>query len=191
MPFFLDWLNAIAPNIKINVISNLGLNDLSDALENRTIDLAIGYYHLEDNNLFNDELFDERLICLLNDDFSNTKGWISYKHFVNMKHIHVNSIDDKLNRIDEIMKKKDNKRKIAVDISTIAGAALITAKTGYVATIPSKAANSFYAFGNMKLFLPPVSLPGFKIFNYWGQKQNEDEAIQWLRKSIFKLSDRF
>lgn len=77
-------------------------------------------------------------------------------------------------------------RHIAVRIPYFATAALLTANSDMILTIPRRAAEMFAADDRLRIVEPPLELPEFGYRMLWHERIHSEPDHAWLRQLVLR-----
>ena len=177
----LEQLTSYAPNIKIR-ISNLGKEFVLNALDNNSIDLFIGAGLPLKNWHVRQELYQEKLVCVVKDDSLEE---LSIEDYIERTHILVSLRDDFISEYDRILEQQNLSRRIVWSTPHFMTVPFLLVNSNCMALLPNRMAQRCKRDMNLKLFLPPIAIEGFAISAIWHQRNNNSLRHQWLRSQIF------
>jgi len=113
------------------------------------------------------------------------KTYLSYGHIL-MTPLHMKPYS----LTDEILKKKDMKRKIMLHVPNVLSGLSFLRNTNLIATVPSSIKKKAEVDFRLKSFPTPLEIPQIDISMIWHNMQNHDPSHQWLREKIQKTSKK-
>jgi DNA-binding transcriptional LysR family regulator len=86
--------------------------------------------------------------------------------------------------VDAPLKGLKRQRRVAVTLPHFLAGPAIVARTDFVMTLPRRIARLFSELYALRIFLPPLPVPGFDVSVAWTPRSDTDAAIGWLRDQI-------
>jgi DNA-binding transcriptional LysR family regulator len=83
--------------------------------------------------------------------------------------------------VDAPLKRLRRKRRVAVTLPHFLAGPAIVARTDFVMTIPHRIARKYSELYSLRIFAPPLRVPGFEVAMAWPTRREADPAINWLR----------
>lgn len=175
----LAYFEHHAPGVSLRILP------YSDAmqrqLEDGTADLIMGLA-VAGSGLKQKGVYDETLVVLVREGHPALAedGSISLDRYVEYGHIFVSGQDGP-GLVDKVLAEHDRRRHIALRTPYFMGVPFITAGSDLIATVPRALAREASTFAPLRLVVPPVSLPTFRITMTWHERAHRDPGHAWLR----------
>lgn len=178
LPILLSRLEEIAPNITLEVVT-VDMTKLSDWLITGKIDAAICNKNLEDNSLNSLKLFDEKYVCLINDDSEKETKKFDLDDFLMGNHAVV-AASTGHNLVESYLSKKGLRRKIKLQVPQFSILGELIVKHNLIVTVPSRIGEYFKHNKKIKIFDVPFELPSFEVTLHWYKKSGDQSAQKWF-----------
>ncbi|MBB5392313.1 MULTISPECIES: LysR family transcriptional regulator [unclassified Herbaspirillum] len=187
LPKLLDRLRRDAPLASILSLSMSPL-ELSAALENGEVDLAVGYFpDLKNRNFFQQRLFSHDFICLLSADHPHRSRKITIDQFLRMGHAVIKAEGRSQELFEQFLIRQKIQRRIVLSTPHFMSIPFLIASSDLIATVPRAVGESFAQFSNIKLVEPPFEIPSFDLRQHWHRKYHKDGGNAWLRAVIAEM----
>ncbi|SDR59988.1 transcriptional regulator, LysR family [Rhizobiales bacterium GAS113] len=99
-------------------------------------------------------------------------------------HILVSVFGDRTGVVDEALVQIGRRRKIAAQLPYFATAALMTASTDAILTLPGRAMRQLSDANNLITFRPPLQIKSFDYRMIWHERSSADFGAVWLREKM-------
>lgn len=187
LPRLLDTLRREAPGASITSVT-LPPSELAVALEQGTVDLAVGYFpDLKHRNFFQQRLFSHSFICLLSASHPYRQKKFSMQQFLSMGHAVVKAEGRSQEVFEQLLARKRIERRVVLSTPHFMSIPFVIASSDLVATVPRAVGESFAQLAAIKLVEPPMDIPGFDLKQHWHRKYAKDGANAWLRAMLAQL----
>lgn len=189
LPRLIERLRAAAPHSAIRSVS-MPPQQIARGLENREIDLAVGYFpDLVQNNFFQQRLFTHRFACLMRAGHPRYAKRLSLKAFLEIEHAVVHPEGRSHELFEKLLERKRIRRKIAVHTPHFLSIPIIVSRSDLMATVPHALALYFARLAPQQfaVALPPLEVGGFDVKQHWHRKFHHDARNRWLRRQVAEL----
>lgn len=186
-PPLIRRLRAIGSRIALHV-APLEETVKADALARGDIDLALGYFRRPDENLHTRALFDERFVCLVRRHHPVVRRRLTLKQFVALDHVLVAPRGVAYGMVDEQLERRGLARRIALAIPHFLQVPFVVAETDCIATLAERVAQRFVTLLPLKIFPPPLEVPGFPVSILWHTRTQHSPAHRWLREQLVEIA---
>ena len=186
-PPLIRRLRAIGSRIALHV-APLEETAKADALARGDIDLALGYFRRPDENLHAHALFDERFVCLVRRNHPVVRRRLTLKQFVALDHVLVAPSGVAHGVVDEQLERRGLARRVALAIPHFLQVPFVVAETDYIATLTERVAQRFVSLLPLKIFPPPLEVPGFTVSMLWHARTQHSPAHRWLREQLVEIA---
>lgn len=175
----------IAPSVRFSAIP-LSRVVLVTQLETGEVDLAIGSFPQLMAGIREQTLFSETYVCVV----ARTPGGpasLTEARFRSTGHILVaghplGHVHEETERRIRAFVGVDN---IRVESQSFLLAAEMAQRQELILTVPSRVTQMLNA-SRVKIFPPPITLPGFDVKQYWHERFDDDPGNRWLRTTILQ-----
>ncbi len=189
LPKLIEWVDEAAPGLRFNVWPVDGA-DIPDAFSRRKIDLAIGNIPFLHDNFRRQRLFDEDFVAIVRQGHPLAKESITEEEFVSYPHIAFTPRSNRGARIDQLLKERNLKRLVALQIPNYLSMAPLVAKSDYIAPMPFRIAQAFRDTFPIKIIKLPLPFKAVTISQFWHEQMHNDPGLRWLRALLFQLCQR-
>jgi DNA-binding transcriptional LysR family regulator len=185
LPKLLNHLKAIAPWIHIEV-RHLG-SDTPHLLESGDADLAMGFTLDMPADYFQQELFHERLVCMVSRKHPRIGARISRRQFLKESHVVASPLGTAHWIYDKALEDQGIKRRIALRVPSFLGLSQIVANTELLVLVPIHLGKILAREGNVKILPAPIRLPSYPVKQFWHKRYHRDTGNKWLRGVVAGL----
>lgn len=189
LPRLIQRLRAEAPGCDVATVS-MAPRRLAAALEDGSVDLAVGYFpDLAGAGIMRSLLFERGFLCLAAAKHPRLRTrQIRLDAFLSESHVVVASEERTEERFERFLREKRLARRVLVSVPHMLAVPMIVAHSDLVATVPYSAAISFARYPGVRLHEPPVQPPRIPVAQHWSQRFAKDPANQWLRALVGQIS---
>jgi DNA-binding transcriptional LysR family regulator len=182
MPPVLAKLARLAPRAAINMIP------VQPAFKERALDageasLLVGIFTAAPDECKMAELWTETMVCVARHDHPAVKSRLTVGQFVAQPHVAVGLYGGP-SAVDNVLGVRQLKRHVACTVATFVGAPLVAASTNCIATVPRRLAERLAAPLKLRIFEPPLPIPGFTIVALWHRRSDDEPTERFLRNLI-------
>lgn len=186
MPKLLEKLDEIAPTIRIDL--SYVTERTPQLLEDGDVDLAIGFLSNLDAGFFQQKLFSDKFVCLIQADHPRIRGNpLTMKQFTSESHLVVTTQGTRHRIIEQFLHNLKIERHIGLRIPNYLGVASVISHTNYLATVPARFGHAVAEAGNFKVLSLPFDVPEYSVMQHWHERYSRDLGIRWLRQLIAAL----
>ena len=190
LPRLAGALAAAAPGVRLEA-QQLPTPQLARALAMGQVDLALGFFLFDSDDFLRQRLFAARYACVARRDHPDISERLTLALYRSLGHV-VTSFDNTAHAdaIDAILRSPAVKANIAMKVGHFLSIGPIVAETGYIATIPRNLALSFERAWRVRMYEPPLKLPGYEVSQNWHVRFDQEPGLAWLRAEIQALFGR-
>ncbi|CAE6843412.1 PCP degradation transcriptional activation protein [Paraburkholderia aspalathi] len=186
MPYLLAHFRSAAPGIRLDV--SYPSEHTAHQLESGEIDLAIGFLAQLDAGIYQQQLFMDRFVCIVNRDHSRLKGdVIGLEEFEQESHLVVATQGTGHIIVDETLERYNIRRKVGLRIPNFLGVVSNIVCTEYLAIVPERFAHILAEDNPIKIMELPFTIPKYGVKQHWHVRYSRDPATSWLRETIARL----
>jgi DNA-binding transcriptional LysR family regulator len=189
MPGLMRRLGAQAPSVEI-LVRPLP-SDLTEALEEERIDLALSPYPEPRAALAAQKLFDERFVCVLRRNHPALRRRarrLNLETFTSLPHVQIAPRGARGGAVDDWLARHGKTRHVTLRVADFLVAPLVVAETDLLLTVPSRVARVFARSHGLALLEPPGEFPRFSIWQIWHQRRRQEPAHAWLRGMVSQVA---
>jgi len=189
VPAMLRRLRAGAPNVRIEVRAPDPAR-ASDLLANGELDLRIAWITSPAPSLRAMQLFEDRLVCIVDQGHPSVHGRITLEQFTALPHArtlgthHTTSI----RVVDEAVARLGRRLAQSFLVQHFSTIPAMIVGTDVVATLPRTRAMEFAARYPLQVLDPPLRLPRVRYAAYWHERSHNEPAHRWLRQQLREVA---
>lgn len=185
LPRLLSHVRAAAPGITLEASR---INEaLAKNLQMGEADLALGYLPWLDTGFYQQTLYSQDWICLVNARHprlasANTgiiKDW-SLNAYQAEAHIGI-SAGTGYQLLDSAIASQGISRQIVLELPGFLGLSAILTTTDLVATLPRGIGETLAKSAGLQVLPCPFAIPSFPVKQYWHERYHHDSANRWMR----------
>jgi DNA-binding transcriptional LysR family regulator len=183
MPLVLKYMSEHAPGARLTIL-DLRPDEVVDALDRGTIDLAVGYFLGMPNWAHQQSVRNTSYVCAVRKDHPQIHDSLSLEQFLNASHAMYWTSGSPHSAVEEALARLDLTRDVTLRLPRFSAVPFFIAQSDLIATIPEDLGQAFSGLINIKVFKPPLKLPNFEIRQYWHERHHADPANKWLRRIV-------
>jgi DNA-binding transcriptional LysR family regulator len=185
LPRLVERLRREAPHCNVATVS-MTPRALAEALDDGSVDLAIGYFpDLASAGLAQAGLFERGFRCLAAASHPRLRRErIGLDDFLAEAHVVVTSEGRVEERFERFLKEKRLARRVQVSVPHMLAVPMIVANSDLIATVPDSAAVAFARYPGLQLHTPPIELPLITVAQHWSLRVDNDPVNRWLRALV-------
>jgi DNA-binding transcriptional LysR family regulator len=193
LPRLLSHVRAAAPGITLEA-SRIN-EDLAKNLQMGEADLALGYLPWLDTGFYQQTLYSQDWICLVNAHhprLTTTSGKVSERTsgeslsswnlatYQSEAHISISS-GTGYQLLDDALSSQGISRQIVLELPGFLGLSAILSTTDLVATLPRGFGETLARAAGLQVLPCPFAIPSFPVKQYWHERYHHDSANRWMR----------
>lgn len=183
LPRLLQCVRVEAPGVNLVVSQSSRLEMLRQVAESE-LDGGIGVFPLVPEELESDLLFQERFVLVTDRRNLTAPTELSLSDYLAAPHIHVSTQAMHHSHVDNALRARGLKRRIAVLVPHFTVAAELLVGTDLLLTIAARAINIEKISPNLVVLEPPFAIPNFDFVSIWRAGADRNLELAWLRSSI-------
>lgn len=184
LPGLLTYVREHAPGVRLESIK------LSPAtateLETGEADLAIGYVPELDAGFYQQALFEQGWVCLVNASHPRIGSVLDRKAYMREGHIHITYGTGERMLEDALRRARIERRKV-LQMPVYLGVPSIVSSSDLIATVPSLTGHTLASNFGLNIFPCPFPVPPFTVKQYWHERYHQDAGNHWLRRVFEEL----
>lgn len=155
-------------------------------LERGEADLQVGFFRRLPPGHQAEELFEDRLVCVVRKDHPlvKDKKTMPLATYTKLQHVLVSHQPDGRGVVDDALAALRLSRTIALRVSHFLLVPSIISSTDYVAALSELVARSFAAVWPLQMYKLPVDVNTANVHMLWHERTNGSAAHAWLRKVV-------
>jgi len=135
-------------------------------------------------------LFDGDFLCAVRRDHPRAKRKLSLETYLSLLHVQIAPRGEPGGPVDDALAARGLSRRVAVRTPSFLAAPLLVAQSDYVLTAPALMLRPLARPLGLRLHEPPLAVPGFRIFQAWHPRTQDDAAHRWFRSLIAEVARR-
>jgi DNA-binding transcriptional LysR family regulator len=185
LPELLAHLRAVAPNVRL-VATRIDANT-EHALRSGEADLAMGYAPWLDAGFYQQALFPQHWVCLVNHSQHQVGNKMTLQAYKKLGHVMVTPAASSAQLLEDALAANAIERRVILQIPGYLGLAGIIAASDLVATLPSQIGTVLATMSNLRVLDCPFPVPQFTVKQHWHERYHDDAGNRWLRNEIAGL----
>lgn len=184
LPRLMARLREEAPLVGLEALRIDG--NTAAALASGEADLAMGYIPWLETGIYQQALFDQSWVCLVNARHARVGDAISLEQYQSEFHIGM-ATGTGHQLLDAALMTQDIVRKVLLELPVFSGIGAIVASTDLLATLPGHIGVTLAEQFGLKVIECPFPIKGFTVRQHWHARYHTDAGNRWLRKLIAEL----
>ncbi|MDN4572530.1 LysR family transcriptional regulator [Pandoraea cepalis] len=186
MPRLLKHFGDVAPHIRIDL--SYTSEHTARQLESGEIDLAMGFLTNLDPGIYQQQLFTDRFVCIVNREHRRLAGTsLTLEEFERESHLIVATHGTGHVIVEETLERQGIKRRIGLRIPNYLGVVSNIVCTECLAIVPERFARIIAESNPIKVMELPFTVPNYRVMQHWHERYSRDPASVWLRETIGTL----
>ncbi|HWK44462.1 MAG TPA: LysR family transcriptional regulator [Stellaceae bacterium] len=178
LPHILRHVRAVAPNVRIEAAH---INaETPRALRSGDADLALGLIPDLERGFFQQTLYPQDWVCLINPRHPRVRGVLSLEMYQAEEHIGIVS-GTGAELLSAAIERRNVMRRLALELPGFLGLPAIIGTTDLIATLPRHIGETLAAVYGLTVLPCPIDIPGFTVKQHWHARLHHDAASRWLR----------
>ena len=116
------------------------------------------------------------------------RGKPRLERFVSFAHLLVAPLGTPTGLVDDILARRQMKRRVARTLTSFVDAGLLAAETNYVLTLPRTVVAALRARFRLEVLRVPLVLPKFTISVIWHRRNDKHPEHAWMREAIARAT---
>ncbi|UUX70388.1 LysR family transcriptional regulator [Pseudomonas putida] len=185
VPPILRRLGEDAPNTDLRCVS-LPHQQLEQALEQGSVDLAVGYFpDLQGEQVKTQALFEHNFTCIVRRNHPSIGDTLSLEQFLAADHLVVNQEGRSQKIFEQRLRELKLQRRVHLEVPHFMSVPQLIASTNMVATVPLSL-GVWFASEQIKMLTPPIEVEKFELKLHWHRQMEDDPAVSWFRNAVFE-----
>ena len=186
LPQLLAHVRTVAPHIKLEAARMDGAT--ARALETGEADLAIGYAPWLESGMYQQTLFPQDWVCLLNPAHprieqasgKTSAKSLSLRQYQEEAHIGI-AAGTGYQLLEEALRQQQIRRRVLLELPGFLGLGPIVSTTDLLVTLPRHIGETVARLSGLKVFSCPFAVPSFEVKQHWHARYHHDVSNRWLR----------
>lgn len=132
-------------------------------------------------------LYEERFVVVLRKGHPRVRKRLDLDTWASLTHVFVAPRGTPGGVVDTVLASHHRARRVGLAVPHFLVAPHVVAGSDMVATLGARVAAAFTKLLPLKVFEPPVPVPGFKVYLAWHARTHDDPAMKWLRALLLTL----
>lgn len=188
LPALSRAMKKAAPNVRLDV-RQIPWDDVPYALATGAVDLAIGSLPMVKGRTFVKKLRRESYVVLMCRNHPLASKELGLDDYMESTHLSIDAPSSGHAFIEALLQGMGLCRDIRLTISHYLAAERALKGSDYLLTIPKVAISAFHGFSDFVIRPVPFSLPNFEIGLHWHERASGDQAVQWLKGEVVRISE--
>ena len=184
LPQLLAHVRLVAPGVRLGAVRIDA--QTANALESGEADLALGLIPELGAGFYQQGLYEQDWVCLVNASHPRIKNNLSLIAYRNEGHIDITSGTGH-QLLDTALKHQLIERQIVLQLPGFLGIPAIVSTTDLIVTLPRHIGETLAKVSNLQVFSCPVPIPTFTVKQHWHARYHRDAANRWLRNVCAEL----
>jgi DNA-binding transcriptional LysR family regulator len=186
MPRLMARLSKAAPNMDLHVITED--RDLAlEALDRNRVDIALGNFTDVKSSIRLQPLFQEDFVCLVRRDHPVMRTELSIDALLSHPHLLVSASGARSGIFDDILGRRQQKRRIAVSVSHFLLAPYLLEDSDMIGVFTRRAAETLRRTFRLEQLEIPFKFANFEASMAWHLRSDRDSAMGWLRTQVMRI----
>jgi DNA-binding transcriptional LysR family regulator len=162
-------------------------DDPLSALASRELDVVIADRWRVKSQREVSVLFDETFISLARIDHPRLPEHVDLNSYLAEDHALIAPRGLTSGNVDQALRSLGRTRRVALTVPYYLAAAALVATTDLILTLPRRIASNLHCDGRLRLFEPPLAVPGFDVVCASHPRGASEMPIMWLQQLIQRI----
>ena len=186
VPALLETIRTQAPNMRVSILP-LGRRPAMEALEDQSIDIALGFAWDLPSKIHKVALFEERYCVVMRKGHPLARGDMELKTYLGAEHLIVSPNGDLSGIVDDELAKQGKTRHVAMAVPQFLPALSILATTDLIATLPSRLAASERKRFGLVTCIPPIKIRRFTVSAMLHERNKNSAMHEWVLGALLDI----
>jgi len=178
LPQLLAHVRSLAPGIRLGATRIDA--QTGHALESGEADLALGLIPELGAGFYQQSLFTQDWVCLVNARHPRIKKELSLDTY--QKEAHIAIVSGTGHRLlDAALERLHISHRVVLELPGFLGLAAIISSTDLLITLPRQIGETLARIGDLRVFPSPFAIPSFTVKQHWHTRYHRDAGNCWLR----------
>ncbi|MEA5564364.1 LysR family transcriptional regulator [Anabaena sp. UHCC 0399] len=184
VPKLLEVCCQVAPSINFRLIG-FEKDSVGDLLEQREIDVALGFFQNPPRQTIQMPLFQEHFVGICRRGHPViTEETMTPETFARLPQALFTLRRDDIGEIDKVLAEQNLQRRVALTTPHLLILPAVISSSDLVTVIPSRLVTPFACKDTLEIFELPVQTEPWMISMLWSKLTNQDQASIWLRQIL-------
>lgn len=181
----LAHVRAVAPRVRV-AAARID-HDTAQALEVGDADLAIGFVPWLDAGFYQQTLFQQDWVCLVNRSHPRLGKSLSRQEYRQEGHVAITA-GTGAQLLEDALKRNRVQRDVVLELPGFLGLAAVIATTDLIATLPRQIGETIASAARLRVMDCPVPVASFDVKQHWHARYHDDPGNRWLRETVASLN---
>jgi len=186
LPPLVRELTRVAPGVTVRMRGPS--EGIFGALEQGSLDVALGIFGEVPGAFRLQALFEERFVCAARRDHPVKQGRFTLARYLEYGHVSVAPLGGTGSMVDELLSRMGKTRRVVAAVPHFFLAPFLVAQTDLLLMAPERMVRLLAPAFGLELLRPPLELEGFTVSQLWHERMQHDAAHTWLRQRIAEAS---
>jgi DNA-binding transcriptional LysR family regulator len=178
LPQLLAHVRAVAPLVRLDAARiDAGT---AKALQSGEADLALGYIPWLESGIYQQTLYPQDWVCLVNRRHPRIGRTLSLAAFEEEAHVSI-SAGTGYQVLDASISSRRVRRRVLLELPGFLGLGSIVSTTDLIATLPRHIGETLAKANGLNVLPCPFSIPSFTVKQHWHERYHHDAGNKWLR----------
>jgi DNA-binding transcriptional LysR family regulator len=184
LPRLLAHVRAQAPGIRLEAARIDG--NTERALESGEADLAIGYVPWLSGGIYQQQLYQQDWVCLINRHHARIQARLGMKQYRTEGHVVIES-GTGAQLLEQALARERVERDVVLALPGFLGLGTIIQTTDLIATLPRHIGETLAQANDLAVHACPVPVEGFAVRQHWHARYHHEAGNRWLRGVVMQL----
>lgn len=181
-PALAELMHARAPLATLRLVTLEQLQGTEGLASN--VDLHLGMPPRIPSGCRSSALFQDSFVCMLPKTSKRAAKRLSLPHYLQASHVRVSVLNSSHDAMDVALTKRGYARRIALTVPHFSVVPLIVERTGYIATLSRRLAETQARRFDVALVEPPLQLGKRPTRMVWHERTETDEGARFFRRLV-------
>jgi len=188
LPRLVEHLSRAAPGIDVRLLS-LDKRDAFDLVDRGEIDLVIGSFRNIPKRIRRHRLYKDEYVCVARrrNVYLDPAGKITLDTYLSAPHVLVTLAADNRGVVDELLSKRNLRRRVAVTVADFHLVPRIVERTDMIGHLPRRIGAELVRGFDLLVLQPPLELPAWNVDLLWGGVSDAEPGAIWFRTQLFNI----
>ncbi|KVL10093.1 LysR family transcriptional regulator [Burkholderia sp. MSMB1826] len=184
LPRLLAHVRAQAPGVRLEAARIDG--NTERALESGEADLAIGYVPWLGGGIYQQKLYDQDWICLVNRHHPRIRGRLGVKQYRSEGHVAITA-GTGAQLLEQALRQARIERDVVLELPGFLGLGAIVQTTDLITTLPRHIGETLAQANDLAVHACPIPVDGFAVRQHWHARYHHEAGNRWLRGVVIRL----
>ena len=184
LPRMLAHVRAQAPGIRLEAARIDG--NTERALESGEADLAIGHVPWLGGGIYQQQLYTQDWVCLINKHHPRVRGKLGLKQYRAEGHVAI-AAGTGAQLLEQALVRENVERDVVLELPGFLGLGAIIKSTDLIATLPRHIGETLAKVNDLSVHPCPIPVEGFAVRQHWHARYHHEAGNRWLRDLVAQL----